>query len=149
MAVSHVVPDYAELVRLSTRSEFIARCSTLFVVGEISGTGLLVVRPLCKVHDTFRTMITVGRTPNNDIPIAAEGIPGFHAFFQGEPPRLELVDVGSEAGTYIGARKLLAQQAVRVFPNDSVRFGRHAFRLLAPDACWDEVRRKLGARRRT
>src|SRR5262245_59382379 len=48
---------------------------------------LLAVR---KVQDTFPSMITVGRTQNNDIVVPDVNISRFHAYFRVHPDRVEL-----------------------------------------------------------
>ena len=56
-------------------------------------TLVLAVR---KVQDTFPSMITVGRTANNDLCISDVNVSRFHAFFRVHDDRVELIGSGGE-----------------------------------------------------
>src|SRR5256885_1314230 len=67
--------------------------------------------PLVKVQPTFPSMITLGRTLNNDIVINHTSISKFHAYFRVAAGTIEVADAGSRNGTYVGAKKLVPKQA--------------------------------------
>jgi len=104
----------------------------------------------------YPSMITVGRTRNNDIILPDESVSKFHAFFRdatdipaGGPPTLVLQDAGSRNGTLLGGKPVpTARQGppVGIAAGALVRFGvvqltfldatglRELVRLLLPEA---------------
>jgi hypothetical protein len=105
-----------------------------------------LVLPIRKRQSSFPSMITVGRTDNNDLALPDITVSRFHAFFRhsggsGERNnRLELADAGSRNGTWLAGRRLLGKgplQALTV--GDVVRFGNLSFILLDAGGCWDEL----------
>jgi hypothetical protein len=100
-----------------------------------------LVLPLRKVQATFPSMITVGRTENNDIVIPDEQVSKVHAFFRQYGDRLEISDAGSRNGTFVGGRRLESRGAsVPVKLQDHVCFGALEFILLDARACWEWLR---------
>lgn len=100
---------------------------------------LLAVR---KVRSTFPDMITVGRTPNNDIVLADQSISKLHAFFRPLPTGFTLADAGSRNGTKVSGRPLKPRgPAVVLRTGDRVRFAKLEFLLLDAGDAWDAVRR--------
>lgn len=93
--------------------------------------------PLVKVHEQFPSMITLGRTQNNDVVVADTSISKFHAYFRVVAGALELADAGSRNGSFVGERRLGPKQPVRVAPGDHLRFARLAFQILSAADCWD------------
>src|SRR5262245_58260844 len=98
--------DYAELASHRTRKEFINECEFLFLLSlepgskttkldfadeasftkpgeepENKGSVPRVVA-VRKVQPMFPSMITVGRTTNNDVPLLSPQISKFHAYFR-------------------------------------------------------------------
>ena len=73
--------------------------------------GRPLVLPLRKVQSTFPSMITIGRTENNDLVVSDEQVSKFHAFFRIVGDRVELSDAGSRNGTFVGSQKLAARGA--------------------------------------
>src|SRR5207253_9820199 len=59
-----------------------------------SGETTLIVLPVRKVQDAFPSMITIGRTSNNDVVIEDVQVSKFHAFFRINGDQLELADAG-------------------------------------------------------
>lgn len=56
---------------------------------------------------TFVSMITVGRSPTNDLVLDAPGVSKVHAFFASDPEGgITLVDAGSSYGTRVGQTNL-------------------------------------------
>src|SRR5438552_3035496 len=116
--------DYVSLALDGTREKFVGEFTQLFLAGEgelvapeTAGATLLedpttthlklrglssrtprprvTVRSICKRQDLFPGMITIGRTPNNDVVLNDSAISKFHAFFRAIPTGLELRDAGS------------------------------------------------------
>lgn len=101
----------------------------------------LVVVAVRKVQREFPSMITVGRTRNNDVVLNDVSISRSHAFFREFPDRIELSDAGSLVGTWVGSDRLVAKgPARRVEVGQTVRFARHEFVLLDADGCWIKIR---------
>ena len=100
-----------------------------------------LVLPVQKSHVTFPSMITVGRTKNNDVVIADVLVSKFHAFFRHLGAEYELADAGSQNGTRIGDELLQPKgPAVRVHSGDVIHFAQLRFRFLDAAVFWDELR---------
>jgi hypothetical protein len=102
------------------------------------------LRPLVlavKKHiELFPSMITVGRTHNNDLVIEDVQISKLHAFFQVAGPRITLHDAGSRNGTFVGATQLKPKgPGAAVESGQSIRFGKMQLHLLSNRACWEWV----------
>ncbi|HEX6835590.1 MAG TPA: FHA domain-containing protein, partial [Polyangia bacterium] len=107
--------------------------------GERGGRPLVL--PLKKVQSTFPSMITVGRTDNNDLVVSDEQISKFHAFFRVFGERVELTDAGSRNGTFVGTKRLAARGASAVVPlNERFAFGAIEFQLFDARGCWEWLR---------
>jgi FHA domain-containing protein len=105
--------------------------------------GPSMVFAIRKVQKTFGTMITVGRTSNNDIVIRDVTVSKFHAFFRMTPEGIEVGDAGSRNGTWVGKQKLEPKGPVVSVPvGANVRFGSLVFQLVDAGGCWDFLRRK-------
>jgi pSer/pThr/pTyr-binding forkhead associated (FHA) protein len=99
------------------------------------------VLPVRKQHDTFPSMITVGRTRNNDVVVADVLVSKFHAFFRVLDDHYELADAGSQNGTRVGERVLVPKgPSLALQSGDIVYFAQLRFRFLDAGACWDELR---------
>jgi hypothetical protein len=102
-----------------------------------------MVLAIRKMNETFPTMITLGRTANNDLVVPDVSVSKFHAFFRVLPKRLELGDAGSKNGTFIGMRELVPRgDAEPVKLGERVRFGRVNFEVVDAGGCWDAIERK-------
>jgi hypothetical protein len=100
-----------------------------------------LVLPVRKIHATFPSMITVGRTRNSDIVISDELVSKFHALFRLVDNHYELSDAGSQNGTHVGERLLVPKgAAVRVRSGDVIYFARLRFVFLDAAACWRALR---------
>jgi hypothetical protein len=100
----------------------------------------LVVLPIRKVQEAFASMITVGRTNNNDIVIEDVQVSKFHAFFRLSEDKLELADAGSRNGTFIGKIRLESKGAAQpVRQGETIRFGHLEFVLLESGSLWDRL----------
>jgi hypothetical protein len=101
----------------------------------------LLVQAVRKVQETFPSMITVGRTRNNDIVIPDVQVSRFHAFFKVFPDRVELGDAGSANGTYVGGRTLTPKGPTQiVIPGETVEFSHLPFVFVDAKAAWDRIR---------
>src|SRR5262249_35799649 len=71
----------------------------------------LVVLAVRKVQAAFPSMITVGRTANNDVVVPDISVSKFHAFFRTVDGVLTLADAGSKNGTEVGGQALAPKGA--------------------------------------
>jgi len=107
--------------------------------GERGGRPLVL--PLRKVQSTFPSMITVGRTDNNDLVVSDEQVSKFHAFFRLVGDRVELSDAGSRNGTFVGSKRLEARGAsAAIARGDRFAFGAIEFQLFDARGCWEWLR---------
>jgi FHA domain len=159
--------DLATLALSLTRDQFKARYDCLFLCSDLGVArpdkpqrtavfaaeentasmaqplpGPPFAAPLIKVQDHFPSMITLGRTQNNDVVVADTSISKFHAFFRVGPGLFEVADAGSRNGTFIGERRLDPKVMARLKPGEYVRFARLSFRLLDASDCWDWLIRR-------
>jgi len=103
--------------------------------------GRPLVLPLRKVQSTFPSMITVGRTDNNDLVVPDEQVSKFHAFFRLVGDRVELSDAGSRNGTFVSGRRLEARgAAAAVGRGGRFAFGAVEFQLFDARGCWEWLR---------
>ena len=117
----------------------VARREVGEVVRAMATPMVLAVR---KVQSTFPTMITVGRTANNDIVLADMQVSKFHAFFRVSPERIELFDAGSRNGSWVSNQLLVGKGPAGVVRlGDVVRFAHLDFNLLDAGATWNELQR--------
>jgi hypothetical protein len=94
------------------------------------------VLPVKKVRDEFPSMITVGRTRNNDLILEDAWVSKLHAYFRAQNGRFDLTDCGSRNGTFVGGKQLAKGAPHLLSFGDVVRFGQLTFRFLNPEACW-------------
>jgi hypothetical protein len=159
--------DLATLVVQLTRDEFRARFGCYFLCADLSVEratrpqrteafaiddtqsyqgplpGPPFAAPIVKVQEQYPSMITLGRTANNDIVIGDTSISKFHAFFRLAPGLVEVTDAGSRNGTFVGAKRLEPKQIATLRPGDLLRFARMSFQLLDAPACWDWMVRAM------
>lgn len=80
--------------------------------------------PLVKSNrNPFAGMITVGRTPNNDVCLNFSSVSKLHAYFQNEGPRWVIRDSMSSFGTFVNGEKVLPDQAMPVQDGSLIGFG--------------------------
>jgi hypothetical protein len=107
--------------------------------GERGGRPLVL--PLRKVQSTFPSMITIGRTDNNDLVVPDEQVSKFHAFFRLVGDRVEVSDAGSRNGTFVAGRRLEARGAsMPVGVRGQLAFGAIEFQLFDARGCWEWLR---------
>src|SRR5258706_9382077 len=84
-----------------------------------------------KIQTAFESMITVGRSRNNDLALDDVEVSKFHAYFRKSVDgALELVDADSTNGTWIGHQRLPKHGSGVVHPGDRLQFASLAFELL-------------------
>jgi hypothetical protein len=107
----------------------------------IKSTMILAVK---KRQEMYPSMISIGRTPNNDIVIADVQLSRLHAFFRVHPlrpDRFELRDAGSRNGTFVGEQRLEPKGEPRLIePGERIRFGRLAYEFADAARTWDLIR---------
>ena len=100
-----------------------------------------LVLPLRKIQPTFPSMITVGRTDNNDLVVPDEQISKFHAYFRLVGGRIEVADAGSRNGTFVAGRRLVSKSETAVLsPRDRFSLGPLEFQLFDARGCWEWLR---------
>lgn len=121
-------PGGVELDQVATASEISIR----------GGVGL-VVAPLTKRPgaNNFPDMITVGRTPNNDVWLTNPGISKFHAYFLCQDGSVTLVDANSSRGTFYGEHRLSPNSRIPLHSGAKVAFGPLAGTLLSAEDFYD------------
>jgi FHA domain len=162
-------PDYLHEALHSTREAFVAAHPYPFLVGVVAlnpmkkarRTGTFdagatlagasraamaaerpTVLPVRKVQSTFESMITIGRTKNNDIVLLDAEVSKLHAYFREIHGAWELADGGSANGTRVADALLEPKGPARpVHPGDRVAFAHLEFRFLDAASCWDELQR--------
>jgi hypothetical protein len=106
-----------------------------------SGDAKILVLPVKKVQPSFPSMITVGRTQNNDLVIEDGEISKFHAFFRVSPSGVELADAGSRNGTFVQQRRLEPKgPSAPVMVGDAIQFGSLEFVFLDAGGVWERLR---------
>jgi pSer/pThr/pTyr-binding forkhead associated (FHA) protein len=101
-----------------------------------------IVCPVRKVRKNYPRMITVGRTPHNDVPIPDNAVSKLHAFFKIPRPDRELwlSDNGSLNGTFVDEMRLTPHAPpVMVAMGARVRFAAVAFTLFSSGMLWDTL----------
>ena len=131
----------AELARLPTGAVRIVDFGKSKTNGGSERGARPLVLPLRKVQSTFPSMITVGRTDNNDLVVPDEQVSKFHAFFRLVGDRVELSDAGSRNGTFVAGRRLEARGAsAPVEARVRLAFGAVEFQLFDARGCWEWLR---------
>ncbi|MSP59117.1 MAG: FHA domain-containing protein [Myxococcales bacterium] len=157
--------DYVSMARRLSPTQFAAACPFLFLIRRgplmrpggatpTHATPALVILPTAppepshpdvlavrKVQEPFPSMITIGRTMNNDVVVRDVSVSKFHAFFRLGPQRdqLDLFDAGSRNGTWIAGRRLGTRGGGSVSVGETVGFGPVHYELLEAGACWDRL----------
>src|SRR5579883_3234847 len=84
----------------------------------------LVYAPLVKSsRNPFAGMITVGRTPNNDVCLSFSSVSKLHAYFQNENGRWTVRDSMSSFGTFVNGEKVPPDTAISVQDGSAIGFG--------------------------
>ncbi len=100
-----------------------------------------LVLAIRKVQSIFPSMISVGRTHNNDVVVPDVQVSKVHAFVKVHEGQYEISDAGSRNGTFVGGEKLIAKGAPRVMlSGERVRFGTIEFVFFPSEVCWHRLR---------
>ncbi len=163
--------DYFELAQVASRDEFLQRCPYPFFVGadvlrrpqgpartivQMKGMALAdleeqrppppankpLVLAVRKVQSIFPSMISLGRTANNDVVVPDVQVSKVHAYLRPTADEtFEITDAGSRNGTWVGGERLLPKGAPRVLlSGERVRFGTLEFVFFNTETCWSRLR---------
>ena len=84
----------------------------------------LELYPLVKKPNApFPDMITIGRTPNNDVVLRDATVSRLHAFFRHRESKWQIADGGSKNGTFLDGVPLLARREKEVATGQTVKIG--------------------------
>ena len=72
---------------------------------------------------SFPEMITIGRTPNNDIPLADPSVSRLHCYFKPAAHGFVVADAGSKNGTWLNHERLEARKEVPIFNGAMLKVG--------------------------
>lgn len=111
-----------------------------------AATSAVLVLPVVKAVATFPSMISIGRTTNNDIVVEDAQISKFHALFRLRDGGLELEDAGSVNGTTVDGVKLQKGQPRVLRGGERVGLGTLQFVLHDSAAAWAALRSRAGER---
>jgi hypothetical protein len=101
-----------------------------------------LVLPVRKVQPVFPSMISLGRTNNNDIVVPDVQVSKVHAFLRPMPDgTLEISDAGSRNGTWVSNVRLTPKGAAhKLLSGERVRFGTLEFVFFNSEVCWGRLR---------
>lgn len=101
----------------------------------------LLILPVRKQKTHAASMITLGRTANNDVVVADISVSKFHAYFRiDDGGQVELTDARSRNGTYVAKRRLQPQVPTVIASGEELCFGRKAFHFLSAAELWKRLR---------
>lgn len=120
-----------------TRSARTLRLDPAELKRLLAATSMLsLVLPLVKRLSTFPSMISVGRTANNDLVIDDPQVSKFHASFRRREGVLELEDADSANGSYVDGVALVKGTPRALAGGELIRFGAVSFRLHTAESAW-------------
>ena len=100
-----------------------------------------LVLPVRKIQGSFPSMITVGRTKNNDVVLADPLVSKFHAYFRLIDGAWLIADAGSINGTRIGDIELPKRgQPQPIHWGERIAFGDCVLTFLDPAGAWTALR---------
>lgn len=108
------MPEGAERDQVSTAMDVMTSAGAELAVAPISK------RPGA---NGFPGMVTIGRTPNNDVWLPSPGVSKFHAYVTLQSGMPCLVDANSVTGTFYGDQRLLPNMRVPLHSGARVQFG--------------------------
>jgi pSer/pThr/pTyr-binding forkhead associated (FHA) protein len=76
--------------------------------------------------------VTIGRTAENDIVLAVDGVSRCHAMLLAQPEGVFLLDLGSTNGTYVNGVQALQDEPVRLNDGDQITIGPASLHYSAP-----------------
>lgn len=86
-------------------------------------SGIEVYPLVKKPGASFADMITIGRTPNNDIVLRDVTVSRLHAFFRKRDARWVIADAGSKNGTKVSGQVLEPRKETEVASGTTMRIG--------------------------
>lgn len=89
-------------------------------------------------RNTFKNMVTIGRTDNNDVVVKESSVSKFHAYISQDlkGTGFKLTDAGSRNGTTMAGVNVLAHQSSELHSGVRLTFGRVSMRFFtARDLC--------------
>ena len=94
------------------------------VLGQRRGPRAIEVYPLIKKPGaSFADMITIGRTPNNDVVLRDVTVSRFHAYFRQRADKWLMADAGSRNGSALEGAALEPRREREVTTGAAVRIG--------------------------
>ena len=108
--------------------------------------GLEVYPLLKKPGAAFADIITMGRTPNNDVVIDHVTVSRFHAFLREGNGTWIVCDAGSKNGTCLDGKPLEPRQEVQISPGARITLGDIEVGFYLADALFDVLGGTGGAR---
>lgn len=94
------------------------------VLGQRRGPRAVEVYPLAKKPGaSFADLITIGRTPNNDVVLRDVTVSRFHAYFRNRGQAWFVADAGSRNGSEVGGAALEARKELPIASGSAVRIG--------------------------
>jgi hypothetical protein len=102
--------------------------------------------PIVKsTRNPFAAMITVGRTPNNDVCLASSSVSKLHAYFQQESGQWVIRDSMSSFGTFVDGTRIPTDKSMPVHDGSTIGFGPDTECVfLGPKALFEYLRRLGG-----
>jgi hypothetical protein len=100
-----------------------------------------IILPVRKRLTTFPSMISFGRTANNDLVVDDPQISKFHASLRFRDDVLEIEDAGSANGTFVRDVQLVKGVPRPLRDGESIRFGTLAFDLYHAAGAWSWLTR--------
>jgi hypothetical protein len=156
------VGDLTQLAQSVSREQFIARVPGWMLAVAMEGQELPMgfetyvvdapaakrpvrvaeVLPIAKAKgNPYPDRISVGRARNCDVVLRDPSVSKLHAHFHvRSASEFELVDLGSQNGTRVNARKLLAHAPEPVTVGDLLYFGRVSARIVDADSLFTMLR---------
>ncbi|MEZ4402086.1 MAG: FHA domain-containing protein [Kofleriaceae bacterium] len=117
------------------------------VLGQRRGPRAIEVYPLAKKPGaSFADMITIGRTPNNDVVLRDVTVSRFHAYFRQRGARWLVADAGSRNGSAVAGGPLEARREREVDSGTPVRIGDLELVFYGAEALFDVLRDAGGGR---
>ncbi len=119
--------------------DFDAEVTQTAVGAQVGDQTLRVYRLQKKEGAPFSDMITIGRTPNNDVCIADSSISRFHAFFRDDKDHWIVCDAGSKNGTKVNGKALGFRVESEIASGAVVKMGDVVMKFYTPDDLFDAL----------
>ena len=111
------------------------------VLGQRRGPRAIEVYPLIKKPGaSFADMITIGRTPNNDVVLRDVTVSRFHAYFRQRGERWIVADAGSRNGSALDGSTLEARRERELATGAAVRIGDFELTFFTATSLFDVLR---------